>query len=280
MHFVGNRAIVLANGERELQLYYNPGFTTLSVFLPIVFLFLGFTTVEFRQPGQPFFWPSLVFAGTVAGLAITGMHYVGNFGINNYNLENPPQYVVGAGLIAVFACCIALALFFYFKGKWINSLPRRVACACLLAGAVSGMHWTASVGTKYKLGHVRSIQSGMSRDTNLIVAIVLVKYDSTRLFSIVLTISRVCWHASYALPSESSPNAARNNSQIAHSTSCLPLSHLILTESCWLHKKAFCRLKRLRSNTINGPSTTSSTPPTRSSSGYSVSLSIGQVLPI
>ncbi|QDS76383.1 hypothetical protein FKW77_003522 [Venturia effusa] len=173
MHFVGNRAIVLGDGQRELQLYYNPGFTTVSVFLPIVFLFLGFTTVEFRQPGQPFFWPSLGFVGIVAGLAITGMHYVGNFGINNYNLENPPQYVVGAGLIAVCACCIALALFFYFKGRWINSFPRRMACACLLAGAVSGMHWTASVGTRYRLGEIHDDRSGMSRDTNLIVAIVL-----------------------------------------------------------------------------------------------------------
>ncbi|KAE9986520.1 hypothetical protein EG328_005406 [Venturia inaequalis] len=173
MHFVGNRAIVLGNGEKELQLYYNPGFTTLSVFLPIVFLFLGFTTVELRQPGQAFFWPSLVVAGIVAGLAITGMHYVGNFGINNYTLVNPPQFVVGAGLIAITACCIALALFFYFKGKWINSFPRRVACACLLAGAVSGMHWTASIGTRYTLRDTPPDRLGMSRDTNLIVAIVL-----------------------------------------------------------------------------------------------------------
>ncbi|TLD22529.1 hypothetical protein E2P81_ATG07722 [Venturia nashicola] len=173
MHFVGNRAIVLGNGEKELQLYYNSGFTALSVFLPIIFLFLGFTTVEFRHPGQPLFWPSLLFAGIIAGLAITGMHYVGNFGINNYSLENPPQFVVGAGLIAISACCVALALFFYFKGRWINSFPRRVACACLLAGAVSGMHWTASVGTRYKLGDMPPDQSGMSRDTNLIVAIVL-----------------------------------------------------------------------------------------------------------
>lgn len=184
MHFVGNRAIVLAEGEKELQLYYNPGFTTLSVFLPIVFLFLGFTTVELRQPGQRYFWPSLVFAGTIAGLAITGMHYVGNFGINNYNLENPPEFVVGAGLIAISASCVALALFFYFKGKWINSFPRRMGCASLLAGAVSGMHWTASVGTRYKLEKIADSKAGMSRDTNLIVAIVLVSSDAARFLAL------------------------------------------------------------------------------------------------
>ena len=59
------------------------------------------TTVEFRQPGQRFFWPFLVLSGVMAGLAITGMHYVGNFGINNYRLTNPAGWVVGAAAIAI-----------------------------------------------------------------------------------------------------------------------------------------------------------------------------------
>ena len=174
MHFVGNRAIVLGDGSLEIQLYYNPGFTALSVFLPIIFLFFGFTTVEFRQPGQRYFWPCLVISGIIAGLAITGMHYIGNFGIYNYKLKNPVGYVVGAGAIAVNACVIALTLFFYFKERWINSWTKRLLCACLLAGAVSGMHWTASVGTEYILTSVHKNGGSMSRDTNLIVAIVVV----------------------------------------------------------------------------------------------------------
>jgi NO-binding membrane sensor protein with MHYT domain len=174
MHFVGNRAIILGDGRKELQLYYNSGFTALSVFLPIVFLFFGFTTVELRQPGHKFFWPALVIAGVVAGLAITGMHYVGNFGISNYKLVNPAGFVVGAAAIAITASVVALTLFFYFKERWINSLPRRLACACLLAGAVSGMHWTASVGTRYQLQMTNTAASSISRDTNLIVAIIVV----------------------------------------------------------------------------------------------------------
>ncbi|KIW05171.1 uncharacterized protein PV09_03722 [Verruconis gallopava] len=173
MHFVGNRAITMGNGDPSIQLYYNPGFTALSVFLPIVFLFFGFTTVEFRQPGQRFFWPSLVLAGVIAGLAITGMHYVGNFGISNYKLTNPAGYVVGSAAIACTASVVALSLFFYFKERWINSWIRRLAYACLLAGAVSGMHWTATVGTSYTLSDARGQGSTVSRDTNLIVAIVV-----------------------------------------------------------------------------------------------------------
>jgi NO-binding membrane sensor protein with MHYT domain len=174
MHFVGNRAIILGDGSKQYQLYYNSGFTALSVFLPIVFLFFGFTTVELRPPGHRFFWPALMVAGVVAGLAITGMHYVGNFGISNYKLINPAGYVVGAAAIAIGASVIALTLFFFFRERWINSLPRRLGCACLLAGAVSGMHWTASVGTRYTFQGINKNASGLNRDTNLIVAIIVV----------------------------------------------------------------------------------------------------------
>jgi NO-binding membrane sensor protein with MHYT domain len=179
MHFVGNRAITMADGELRYQLYYNSGFTALSVFLPIIFLFFGFTTVELRQPSQRFFWPSLVLAGMIAGLAITGMHYVGNFGINNYRLTNPAGYVVGSAAIACVASITALSLFFYFKERWINSWVRRLACAFLLAGAVSGMHWTATSGTRYTLSSLSNGHSSISRDTNLIVAIVVVSYVSS-----------------------------------------------------------------------------------------------------
>ncbi|MBE7179828.1 MAG: hypothetical protein INR71_01250 [Terriglobus roseus] len=172
MHFVGNRAIILGDGSKELQLYYNSGFTALSAFLPVIFLFFGFTTVELRQPGQPFFWPSLIIASFIAGLAITGMHYVGNFGITNYKVRNPAQYIVGAAAIAIFASVVALSLFFYFKERWINSLPRRLICACILAGAVSGMHWLATMGTTYQISVGDKVTTG-NRNTNLIIAIVI-----------------------------------------------------------------------------------------------------------
>jgi NO-binding membrane sensor protein with MHYT domain len=188
MHFVGNRAIVLGDGRKELQLYYNPGYTTLSVILPIVFLFFGFTVVEFRQPGQRFFWPFLLVSGLIAGLAITGMHYIGNLGISNYILRNPPRYIIGAAAVAIFASITALALFFYFKERWINSLPRRMICASVLACAVSGMHWLATVGTTYTLVKEKSNVSNQSRDSTLIVAIVIVRISLIIYLGFLLTI--------------------------------------------------------------------------------------------
>ena len=173
MHFVGNRAIVLGNGEPELQLYYNPSFTALSVFLPIFFLFGAFIVAELKKKKSRLLFLYLCLSGFVTGLSITGMHYVGNFGIVNYNLHNPVSHIVGAAVIAIISCIIALTLFFVQREMWINSLWRRVICAVVLASAVSGMHWVASIGTRYILtqGYDGSVAE---QNTNLIVAVVMV----------------------------------------------------------------------------------------------------------
>jgi NO-binding membrane sensor protein with MHYT domain len=173
MHFIGNRAIILGNNEPQLQLAYNGGFTALSAFLPIIFLLVAFSLFELRHPSDTLFWPILVGAGFIAGLSITGMHYVGNFGINNYQLHNPAPYVIGAAAIAIVASIIALALFFYFRERWVNSFPKRMLSALLLATAVSGMHWLASVGTTYTLKRTIMLQTD-NRNVNLIVAMICV----------------------------------------------------------------------------------------------------------
>lgn len=173
MHFVGNRAIILGNGQPQLQLVYNPGYTALSAFLPIIFLLLAFSVVEYRQPGQKIFWLRLIVSGLMVGLAFTGMHYIGNFGISNYDLGNKPAYIVGAGAFATVASLTALSLFFYFKERWVNSFWRRVACASVLASAVPVLHWIATVGTTYRL-KAQGNTSSFNRNVNLIVAIICV----------------------------------------------------------------------------------------------------------
>ena len=173
MHFVGNRAIVLGNGEAELQLYYSPSYTALSAFLPIIFLFGAFMIADLKQKKSQLLFLYLCLSGFVAGLSITGMHYVGNFGIVNYKLENPIAHIIGAAAIAIISCIIALTLFFLQKEMWINSLWRRIVCAIVLASAVSGMHWVASIGTRYTLTQGRK-GSVTERNTNLIVAVVMV----------------------------------------------------------------------------------------------------------
>jgi NO-binding membrane sensor protein with MHYT domain len=247
MHYVGNRAIILGDGTADLQLVYNPGFTALSAFLPIIFLFAGFSLVELRQSSERYFWPFLLGSGVIAGLAITGMHYIGNFGVDNYSLSNPAGFIVGAAAIAIAASFGALALFYYFREKWVNSFPRRIGCAIVLAGAVCGMHWVASVGTTYRLKTMQEV-NGISRNINLIVALVCVSLkrmsgtstNPPSLFSLALS--------AWSLPF--SPDVTEDNWQIVHSTSCWHLQSLIRKVVCWSRKRVCLQPEKSPSNSI------------------------------
>jgi NO-binding membrane sensor protein with MHYT domain len=177
MHFVGNRAIILGDGRRSIQLYYNPGYTALSAIIPIIFLFFGFLLAErkVKNTSVKMLYVKTVGCGIIAGIAIMGMHYIGNFGTDNYDLYNRPACIIGAAVISMSACTFALTLFFHQKEHWINQWWRRWICACVLAAAVSGMHWVASIGTTYQLKSFRSDEDN-SLNNNLIVAVAMVRF--------------------------------------------------------------------------------------------------------
>jgi NO-binding membrane sensor protein with MHYT domain len=176
MHFVGNRAIILGDGEHAIQLYYNSTYTAVSAILPVVVIFLGLLVADrfYKGSKRPLTrYSALVVCGVCAGAAVTEMHYLGNNGTTNYHLKLSVPHVVGAASIAVGACLISFGLFFHWSGHWVNFIWRRVIVACFLALAVSGMHWTAAAGTWYEIrgyheGH------GQERNINLIIALCLV----------------------------------------------------------------------------------------------------------
>ncbi|GAB7355008.1 hypothetical protein MBLNU459_g5616t1 [Dothideomycetes sp. NU459] len=151
MHFIGNRSIVLASGEDSLQLIYSPGYTILSCALPVVGLTFAFYIAELQFKSFAVRRLLDIVTGLLAGLSIVGMHYVGNLGTLNYTLIYPSRYIVAACIIAVGDSIIALALFFYFKERWISVFWKRLFCAVILAVAICGMHFTASVGCTYRL---------------------------------------------------------------------------------------------------------------------------------
>jgi NO-binding membrane sensor protein with MHYT domain len=171
MHYIGNRAILLGDGDEVLQISYNPAFTALSFFVPIAVLLAAFTTVGSNEQ------VSLVrvgLGGALAGLSICGMHYLGQAGISNYTCVYSIPNVVGAGVIAVVATISALTIFFILRSMWANAWYKRGLTAVILAGAVSGMHWLAEAGTQYRLKQDASLVLGPSRNSIIIVVIVLV----------------------------------------------------------------------------------------------------------
>lgn len=146
MHFVGNRAIVLDHGNPQRQIAYNSGFTAASFFLPIAVLLFAFYLLGTPTKARHRY---IAVAGVLTGAAVCGMHYMGQLGISNYNCTYQVQHVVGAAIIAVAASLISLSAFFILREKWTDHWWKRTLCACVLAVAVSGMHWTAAVGTLY-----------------------------------------------------------------------------------------------------------------------------------
>ena len=172
MHFIGNRAIVLGNGDPSIQILYNVAFTATSFVLPVVVLLAAFYAAGVEQKAG---YLHILIGGLLTGSSVCGMHYVGQLGIANYKCSYRISNVVGSAVIAIFSSTAALGIFFRWRSTWSDSWWRRGICACLLAGAVSGMHWTAAVGTRY-IGRDGSVRHGtkLSRSQVVIICAVLV----------------------------------------------------------------------------------------------------------
>ncbi|KAM6513142.1 hypothetical protein FALCPG4_015611 [Fusarium falciforme] len=170
MHFIGNRAIDLGNGEPEMQIAYSSGSTAVSFLVPILVLLAAFLAIGTNNAVS---WWRVIIGGVLCGTAVCGMHYLGNASIENYTCVYRPAFVVGAAFIAVVASNVALAMFFVFRAMWVNSWWKRAISAVFLAGAVSGMHWCAAMGTRYRLKSIKPEGNGPSRSATVIVVICL-----------------------------------------------------------------------------------------------------------
>ncbi|KAJ5619996.1 hypothetical protein N7510_003980 [Penicillium lagena] len=147
MHFIGNRAVVLGDGSPEIQILYNVAFTGTSFVLPVVVLLIAFYAIGGEEKAG---YIRILAGGLLTGSSVCGMHYVGQLGIANYKCSYRVANVVGSAIIAIFSSTTALGIFFRWRASWTDSWWRRGICAFLLAGAVSGMHWTAAAGTSYR----------------------------------------------------------------------------------------------------------------------------------
>ncbi|KAJ4178763.1 hypothetical protein NW755_012986 [Fusarium falciforme] len=168
MHFIGNRAIDLGNGEPEMQIAYSSGSTAVSFLVPILVLLAAFLAIGTNNAVS---WWRVIIGGVLCGTAVCGMHYLGNASIENYTCVYRPAFVVGAAFIAVVASNVALAMFFVFRAMWVNSWWKRAISAVFLAGAVSGMHWCAAMGTQYRLKSIKPEGNGPSRSATVIVSL-------------------------------------------------------------------------------------------------------------
>ncbi|KIW33902.1 uncharacterized protein PV07_00717 [Cladophialophora immunda] len=169
MHFVGNRAIVLQNGDPQRQILYNPGFTAISFFMPILVLLFAFYTLGMPTRARQL---HVAIAACLTGAAVCAMHYLGQYGVENYVCSYRVQNVAGAAVIAVLASFTALGIFFRLRDAWKDGWWKRALCGVILATAVSGMHWTAAVRTIYHWKGDLNIH-GNSRSQTAVIAAAL-----------------------------------------------------------------------------------------------------------
>ncbi|TQS35396.1 hypothetical protein Golomagni_04183 [Golovinomyces magnicellulatus] len=147
MHYIGNQAIVLANGKLDAQIKYSLGFTSLSFFITILMSFIAFVTV-----GSDVSSPIRVFLGGILNsFGILGMHYLGQAGISNYECSYKVYWIIGAVILSFIACVTGLSKFFLFRLSWKSSWWKRAICAAIISAGISAIHWLSSIGTLYRL---------------------------------------------------------------------------------------------------------------------------------
>jgi NO-binding membrane sensor protein with MHYT domain len=172
MHFIGNRAIELGGAEQLPRIAYSPKFTVASFFLPIIIVLFAFWAMGSDEKVS---MVRIALGGILAGLGICGMHYLGQAGVSNYDCAYDIGEVFGAAIISITACIAALGVFFVWRSTWETSWWKRGLCAIVLSGAVSGMHWLASMGTRYRLKAVNTnLEVKSSGNELIIITIVLV----------------------------------------------------------------------------------------------------------
>ncbi|KAI1656485.1 hypothetical protein F4813DRAFT_390524 [Daldinia decipiens] len=171
MHFVGNHAVILGEGEPELRINYSSRYSALSFFLSVIVLLVAFVAIGANCKVSG--W-RICCGSVLAGGSMCGMHYLGNASITNYDCIYDKVFIAGAAVIAVVDSILALSLFFVCRASWKNTWRKRVLSAHLLAGAVSGMHWVAAVGTNYRLKHTNGdLQLSQSQAIIIVICLLI-----------------------------------------------------------------------------------------------------------
>lgn len=172
MHYIGNLAIEMGQGQSELRIQYSPGFTVISLFTPIIVLSAAF--YYFGTSKSVTHWSTFL-GGTLTGFAVCAMHYLGQIEIVNYTTSYSVGHVIGSVIIAVFASTVALGVFFYLTATWTDNIFKRVLIAALMAASVSGMHWVATVGCTYRFTTVDNAGvGGLRAHTRQVTAVVVI----------------------------------------------------------------------------------------------------------
>lgn len=146
MHFIGMNFRLEPVPGVSWYVAFSPGFTVFSLIVPFIALVLAFVFVDYFTLR---IWRIAV-SGIMTGCIVGLMHYSASMKCN-FNVSYAPAQTVISILLACVCAIIALTLFFRLRAQWQDSWQRRLLCSIILAVGVSGMHYTGSSGTSYKM---------------------------------------------------------------------------------------------------------------------------------
>lgn len=176
MHFIA----MLAH-HFPIPVYYSTTLVVISVFLSIFGCISGYYLISRNR--------SLWLAGTLMGLGIVLMHYIGTEAIRPIAITYDIQLVIVSVLVAIAASLVALWVgFFSPNAQGEMSWKLKLLTSLIMAIAIAGMHYTGMMATHFSSSATTEIAPASTIDNTLlawIVAIVTILIFSLFFFSII-----------------------------------------------------------------------------------------------
>jgi NO-binding membrane sensor protein with MHYT domain len=164
MHFIAMMGFSVSGAS----VVYNIPLTLASLAVAIVVVGFGVFYVGYRAPSIP----TLLVGGTMTGLGVAVMHYMGMAAMQ---LQGSVHYNVG-----VVAASVGIAVFAATAALWMTLNIRRLwasALSALVAGvAVCAMHYTAMLAVSVQLNPAAATDGSPAADFILPVAIGIVVF--------------------------------------------------------------------------------------------------------
>jgi diguanylate cyclase (GGDEF)-like protein len=154
MHFVGMLAFSL-----PIQLGYDVGITALSLAIAVLVSYFALYVITRAKLTLL----RLVTGGILMGFGIAGMHYTGDAAMRmRPGIEYDPVLFVVSIVIAIVASNAALWIARTLSDADLRHLlAKRISAACVMAIAITGMHYTANAAAYFPPGSICGAADGI-----------------------------------------------------------------------------------------------------------------------
>ncbi|MDR6551951.1 diguanylate cyclase domain-containing protein [Paenibacillus qinlingensis] len=169
MHFIAMLAYHLPNG-----ITYHISIVSISVLVAVGGALIGLV-VAF-QAGS--IRSSFLIGGTIMGLAISGMHYIGMAALQNVTIQYRPLPFTLSIVIAIFASITAL--YFFFK----RNQQRLLTSSLIMGAAITGMHYMGMAAADMSFPTETHAHSGNAINMDFYVVAMYVAFGALLIFAI------------------------------------------------------------------------------------------------